>query len=442
MHHDRRGIAITTPSAAALSHLDDAVTSFLSHRRDTPEHIEAALGADPELAVAHVFSGFLALLLGRAELFPEAALALQRARASLACRGGTAREQNLAETLASWCEGEMELAADRLDEILAAHPLDALTAKLVQSLRFMLGDAKGMRRSTETILPAWSDAVHGYGFILGCHAFALEETDELTAAEHVGRRALDCETHDVWGCHAVAHVHEARSDVAAGLAWIAAHAARWGAVNNFARHMDWHRALFHIARNETGTVLEIYDRQLRDIKTDDYRDITNAASLLYRLDASGTDVGGRWTELADLAERRVGDRALAFAQLHYLLCLIGDGRWEAAYRLFAAMDLEARSGQGTQARLLAELGVPLAKTMLARFGTGRQAASSAAITPCSDVTRLGGSHAQRRTFEQILRAADKRQRPSSERLAADLGNTLRAARRLPCLPPARALIGG
>jgi hypothetical protein len=436
MYHDRRGIALTTGNAASLPHLDAAVTSFLSHRRDTPAHLDAAFTEDPDLAVAHAFSGFLALLLGRAELFPRARLALQRARASLARRGGTAREQRLADALACWCEGEMELAADQLDEMLATNPLDALTAKLVQSLRFMLGDAEGMRRSVETILPAWSETVPGYGFVLGCHAFALEETGELTAGEHAGRRGLECEDSDVWGCHAVAHVHEARGALGPGIAWIAAHADRWNSVNNFARHMDWHRALFYFARNETERVLEIYDRQIRDVRTDDYRDITNAASLLYRLEATGIGVGRRWAELADFAERRLNDHALAFAQLHYMLCLIGDRRWDAAYRLFGAMDIEARVGQGTQARLLAELGVPLAKTLLASFGADREAATSAAITPRSDVNRLGGSHAQRQTFEWILRDAEDPQRQSSLHPATIRGD----ARRSPPRPPQLAAL--
>src|SRR5579863_2961819 len=105
MHDDRRGIAITTSSAAAVASFDVAVTSFLSHRRDTPDHIDAALNRDPDLAVAHVFSGFLALLLGRGELVLEARCALERAQASLLRRGGTLREQTLVEALALWCDG-------------------------------------------------------------------------------------------------------------------------------------------------------------------------------------------------------------------------------------------------------------------------------------------------------------------------------------------------
>lgn len=320
----------------------------------------------------------------------------------------------------------MELAADRLDESLAAHPLDALTAKLVQSLRFMLGDANGMRRSIEAILPAWSPSVPDHGFVLGCHAFALEETHELAAAERAGRQALEREPEDVWGCHAVAHVHEARGAAAQGIAWLIAHEDRWERINNFARHMEWHRALFHVARNEGDIALALYDRRIRDAQTDDYRDVANAASLLYRLEASGVSVGRRWAELAALAERRASDRTLAFAQLHYLLCLIGDRRWEAAYRLFAAMDLEARSGQGTQARMLAALGVPLAKTMLACFDTAHDGVRSSSPASQEDLARLGGSHAQRQIFERILHGVETR--PQATRPATP-GAVTRAARR-------------
>ncbi len=418
MQYDRRGIAVTTSSPAALPPLDAAVTSFLSHRRDTPEHIASALRIDPDLVVAHAFSGFLALLLGRAELFPDANLALSRARQSLTRRGGTAREFGLTDALASWCDGEMERAAALLDEILAADPLDALSAKLVQSLRFMLGDAAGMRRSVEAILPAWSDRIPESGFILGCHAFALEETGGLYAAEQAGRLALELEPQDIWGCHAVAHVHEMRGTASAGIAWIARHAERWTAVNNFARHMDWHRALFHLTREEAPLVLDIYDCEIRGAKTDDYRDIANAAALLYRLEANGIAVGRRWTELAELAERRLDDRALAFAQLHYLLCLIGDRRWDAAYRLFAAMDIEARAGCGTQARLRGELGVPLAKAMLATLGAEPLSEAARPALPSGDLARLGGSHAQRQTFERILRQAEAQRSAPRERVAA------------------------
>ncbi len=429
MHHDRRGLAVTSSGAIAVGHLDDAVASFLAHRADTNDHLAAALAADGAFAAAHCLTGFLHLLLGRSELLPPARRALEMARASLARRGGTARERALLAALDAWCSGEMALAAAILDASLAAAPLDAMAAKLVHNIRFMAGDAAGMRSSLEGILPAWSRTVPGFGFMLGCHAFALEETDALASAEELGRNALALEPDDVWGCHAVAHVHEIRGEPARGIAWLRAHAGRWSAVNNFARHMAWHEALFHLARNEIDAVFALYDGPIRHVRSDDYRDVTNAAGLLRWLESRGHAVGARWDELADIAERRARDHALAFAQLHYLMCLIGARRWDAAYRSFAAMDLEARSGEGGQARLLGEIGVPLAKIMLAAAQSGDAPASQTVLRLRGAIARLGGSRAQRRTFERILDDAEaRRERPRT---------TSRAAR-TPLLSPAFA----
>lgn len=399
MHHDRRGIAVTTSSAAACRHLDAAVSSVLAHRADANGHLAAALAADADFALAHCLSGFLLLLLGRSDQVSAGRCALGRARASLGRRGGTAREHALAAALDAWCSGEMELAAAILEASLADHPLDAMTAKLVHALRFMLGDALGMRRSIESVLPAWSEDVPGFGFMLGCHAFALEETGALAVAEATGRRALAFEPEDVWACHAVAHVFDARNQAACGLAWIRAHSGRWCAVNNFARHLAWHEALFHLARKDCDAALALYDGIIRAGTTDDYRDMANAAALLLQLERHGCAAGRRWEELADIAERGARDHALVFARLHDLLCLVGAGRWDAAYRGFAAMDVDARSGQGTQARLLAPLGLPLAKLILA----GSEAALPRSMAQLRNaIARLGGSRAQRRTFEQIL----------------------------------------
>ena len=404
MAYDCRGITITTQSPVALGALEKAVTSFLAHSSDLAEQLSAVLAADPDLVAAQCLAGFSHMLLGRAELFPLARCAHECARTALLARGGTARERALADALGAWVnDGAMDKSAAILDAALTAEPCDAMGAKLVQSVGFMLGDAAGMRRSITAALGAWTPDMPGYGFMLGCQAFALEETGALAEAEMLGREALAREPGDVWGCHAVAHIYETRGEPAHGLAWLMLHEPRWDAVNNFARHMFWHRALFHLARNEADIALGLYDTKIRGTKTDDYRDIANAASLL-RLEARGLRVGARWRELADIAERHGRDHALAFAQLHYLLCLIGDGRIDAAYRFFAAMDIEARCGHGTQAELLGEVGVDLAKLML-----GGSQASAGSPSLRNEIARLGGSNAQRQIFQRIVDRATRRE---------------------------------
>ena len=114
----------------------------------------------------------------------------------------------------------------------------------------MLGDASGMLASSARILDRWSPSGAGYGFLLGCHAFALEELGHFEAAERIGRRAVEIEPADAWGLHAVGHVYEMQGRTGQGIAWLEAARPAWSRCNNFTFHIAWHLALFQLERGE------------------------------------------------------------------------------------------------------------------------------------------------------------------------------------------------
>ncbi|MCZ7679591.1 MAG: hypothetical protein M5U28_12850 [Sandaracinaceae bacterium] len=93
---------------------------------------------------------------------------------------------------------------------MQASPHDLLALKLEHAVRFMRGDAAGMRRSAEAALARLPASAEGYGHALGVLAFAREETGDYEGAERAGLEALEREPHDAWGAHAIAHVHEMR----------------------------------------------------------------------------------------------------------------------------------------------------------------------------------------------------------------------------------------
>jgi hypothetical protein len=188
-----------------------------------------------------------------------------------------------------------------------------------------------------------------------------------------------------------------------GIALLDRNEAAWSHCNNFRFHVWWHKALMHLDRGEHDRVLALYDARIRDEKTDDYRDISNATSLLMRLDLEGVDVGQRWGELADLAENRIGDGCLVFADLHYMLALTGDTRPDAARRLVARVARTAMSGEARmeQGRIAAHPGLAVAEG-LADFGEGRYGRAFDRLRAArSHMTTVGGSHAQRDVFERI-----------------------------------------
>ncbi|RAI01566.1 tetratricopeptide repeat-containing protein [Acuticoccus sediminis] len=425
MDVDRYGTAHTNADQRALAPFEDATHAVLAHRPNAGAALEAAIAFDPALVSAHALKGFACLTLAREELFPAARSAAQAAREAQRDKGDvTAAEAALVDALALGIDGRFGAAADRLHAFVATDPHALLHLKLAQSLRFMVGDVAGMLADTRAILPAWDETRPGFGYLLGCHAFALEETGEFAAAETAGRRAVALAPDDAWGLHSVAHVYEMRGRTADGIGWIEAARPVWTGCNNFAFHMAWHLALFHLEAGDDARVLHLYDTEVRPRPTDDFRDMANAVSLLWRLELEGVAVGDRWEALAEVARRRRRDTTLAFAALHNLIALVAAGDNASARELAAAMAEKARE-ETDQGDTIRAVGLDLAGVIVSFGSVPREAAALVALAP--RLQNLGGSHAQRDVFVRTLAraAADRGDRAALDRVLA-------ARRRLKC----------
>ncbi|WP_137123988.1 tetratricopeptide repeat protein [Roseomonas sp. HF4] len=412
MQHDPRGTAITTPSAVAARELEAAVIALLGQKAEGGARLAAALAADPMLVAGHAMAGFAQMMSARRPIMAEAPRSLARARDALEARGGTPRERALTQALAAWAEGgDMERAAAGLEAIAQQDPRDALALRLAHGIRFMLGDAPAMRAALEAALPRWDPALPGHAYMQGCLAFALEETGEPEAAETLGRRAVAAEPGDLWGAHAVAHALGAQGRMREGLAWLRWLEPHLAGGSNFVRHVHWHRALFHLALGQEDAALALHDAKVWAEPSEDVRDLMNAASLLWRLEAAGVAVGARrWQGLADIAEARAADRAWAFADLHHVLCLAAAGRREALARMLAGLARHAGSEADSQARVLAAVGLAAARGVAA--AVAGEAAEGARLLDAA-IPRLhaaGGSHAQRELFVAMRDQAAERAR--------------------------------
>lgn len=392
---DASGAVTTLGEPAAIDAWNAAQTAFLAHGAATPARIADTLAAAPDFALCHAAMGFMQFLLGRRETVEVARKSLARARACV----GDPREAAYVEALETALAGRIGRAAAMLDGVAARWPGDSLAVKLSHALRFLIGDAAGMRRAVEAAQGFGPDHPHA-GYVDGCRAFALEETGAYADAERAGRRGLERAPDDAWGLHAVAHVFEMTGRPDDGVRWLAGSAARWAHCNNFGFHVWWHLALFHIDRGALGPALGLYDARVRAARTDDYRDIANAASLLARLALEGVDVGDRWEELAALAAPRVEHGGNVFADLHYVLALANAGRGAEARRLAARLSEEAR-GEGDVAAAASAAGVPAAEGVCA-FAQGEWRAAWRRLTEAqAQLARVGGSHAQRDVFARL-----------------------------------------
>lgn len=409
MLEDPRGIVITTECADAAIGFESALVAFLGQRVNAGALLTETLVLDPGMVVANCLAGFSLMAAARRELVPQAGDHLARAREAFALRGGTRREAMLIAALAAWHDaGDMWRAAELLDHALGEAPCDLLLMRLSHAIRFMLGDAVGMRLSIETVLPSWSADVPGYAYVLGCHAFALGETGEFARAERIGRKGVTLEPRDLWGGHAVAHAMGALERPREGVAWVAwlePHMADGGC---FVRHIHWHRALCHLKLGEPEMALDLYDTRIRDAPTLEVRDVLNAASLLWRLENAGMKLhSSRWDELADIAERRIGDHCWTFADVHYVLCLAGAARHEHVSAMLGSICVQAVESSETQSRVHAEVGLTAARAVAAamRGDAGHATALFASVQP--DLHRLGGSNAQRDLLRQMHERAER-----------------------------------
>ena len=398
------------PSATGGETLSDAAVSdawghaaqqMLAHQMTSQAPFDKVLNAAPQFALGWAVKGWSYVLLGRRELLAEAAAAYAQARAAASATAVAIADQLVIDALGLAIAGRWRAAADLLDQALNQTPNSALLVKLSHATRFILGDARGMRRSIENVLDHYDNKHPHAGYVYGCYAFALEETGDYQAAESWGRRGLDINPDDAWGLHAVAHVYEMQVDPDGGYRWVMENRPAWENSNNFRVHVWWHVALFLLEQGDMDQVLALYDQEIRADKTDDYRDIANGASMLMRLELEGIDVGERWEELADLAEARIDDACLAFADLHYMMSLTGAKRWEAAARMVARFKDTADHHLGDLGVITRKSAAPVAEGLLA-YATGDAEAAVRAMAPSDDqLYRIGGSHAQRDVFRRV-----------------------------------------
>ncbi len=397
---DQYGGAHTTTSQLAVRSFERAVGAVGAHR-PAGEPLQNALRFDEGLLSAHALLGFSNVILGRSETSILASSLSASANRVLHERGfGTASEAALVNSLSYAARGHLKAAANVLEAHLEDYPTHFVALKIAHSLRFMSGQPAEMLALTRRLLPHWTAADAAYGFVLGCHAFGLEEMGYFTEAEAYGRDAYRHEQSDAWGLHAVSHVMEMSSRTDEGIAWLEGSRADWSSCNNFAFHIGWHLALFHLERGDAPAVLSIYDRDVRAAPTDDFRDMANAASLLWRLEQEGIDVGERWSELHDIASKRRHDTTYVFGSLHYLLVLVARGDKIGAAELVAALGERATATADDQSDIAARIGLPLAAVITGADGLS---VSAGVIAETGALLQgIGGSHAQRDVFLRTL----------------------------------------
>jgi tetratricopeptide (TPR) repeat protein len=386
---------VSLADGAVLDLYERALQQYQSYVGDPVATIDEALERAPDFVLGHAFRATVLMTFAERRFAEQARVSVVSAEALLP--HANARERALVAAARQLVDGDWDAACAALDRVLVDHPRDAFAVQSAHLMDFYRGDALNLRNRISRVLPHWSPGVPGYSYILGMHAFGLEECNQYAEAEETGRRALALQPKDAWAVHAVTHVMEMQGRIDEGIAWLESREADWAPDNGFAFHNYWHLALYHLDRQRYADALALYDTRVHPAPPDFALQLLDATSLLWRLHLEGVDVGGRAATVADNWARRLETERgfYAFNDMHAMMAFTMAGREAEAARLRDDLEWTVKHGAGVNRMMTHDVGLPVCLAIQA-FGRERYAEAIERLEPVRDVAaRFGGSHAQR-----------------------------------------------
>jgi tetratricopeptide (TPR) repeat protein len=271
---------------------------------------------------------------------------------------------------------------------------------------------------TSTLLPR----LEATSFVLGLHAFVLEELGRCDEALRVAEACIARNPEDTWGVHALAHALYEMGESKEGLRRVPPAIARCPNMNYYRNHMLWHVILMHLFEGDYARASDmthaVFEREPSRLALD----LRNSLSALWRLELGGMDVKARWQPFVEIA-RGLIDRPedLPFHHAHLGMVLAAGGDWPTAER---HLDLLRSRVAGDRTGVLGDIVIPLVEGLHA-FARREWRRVIDKIEPIRDrIIRIGGSRTQRDVFHDTLleacfRAADgeRAERYLAERLA-------------------------
>ena len=413
---DLYGNPVSSTSRIAVDAYDRGVRGLLGFSADIIDSFRAALEADRDFVLARAA---LAVSLYLAEKIPEGRAEMDRAAAAAAAM--PLRERRHVEALALWVAGRANDAIPLIKESLVEHPRDLLLMQRLYFIYFWQGRSAEMLELTQSVIRA----LDADGFMLGYHAFALEENRRFDEALPLAERAIAMNPKDAWAVHTIAHVLYERGENARGVDALPPHIHPCDHLGYFKNHLLWHLALMHLAEGRYDRVGKLFESVFGAIPITVGSDLQDSVALAWRLELYGRPDPERWKRLGIAARGWLEMPLLLFHDLHVGMALAASGDWSAA-----ETQLERLRGRGKKSRnpTLPEVVVPLMESLHA-FARGEYLETVAKMAPLEDrIIEVGGSHAQREVFhdtllEAALRTGEaERARPLLERRLAKRPN--------------------
>jgi tetratricopeptide (TPR) repeat protein len=405
---DARGLEVSGASGETIAVIDRFTDDFMGVR-DAAGDILAVAEKSEGCALIQAYAAALYLYAQTESAAATARSLLVRARATWVHM--TPRERLFVLALEAWTARDHARAIALLEALAVDWPADIIAAKIAEFLLFEAPDFPRHLRFMESVAPAQGERAS----FLAMHAFALELNGRYVEAERLANRAIEIERATPWAHHALGHIHLNRGDLDRGLRVLGELAGTWGAHSRaLATHNYWHVAVLHLARLDFDAALALYASEIRGRTPGDVFEITDAASLLWRIELAGGETGERWGEIAPHAAALAGEPVFPFLSAHYFYALGRAGRLAEASEALTRLENAVDKRPGGERLLWRRVGLPLVQGCLAAARGAHPAAAETLVPILADVGAVGGSDAQNDLFRQTAIVALLKARRRSE----------------------------
>ncbi|MFV1989552.1 MAG: tetratricopeptide repeat protein [Acidimicrobiales bacterium] len=393
---DTWGEPVAAANPSSVIAWNDAWIDLLHFQGDPFARLAEANRSDAEFVLGLVFCVVYRSLAGKPPGFGDVRDELERA----ASRVATSRERGHVEAASLLVGGNFTRAGERWEE-LASDSHDLAAIRFAHEMYLHVGDAERRLRASTTALAGWSQEHPNWAFIAGQHSFALEEVGQYAQAEQVGWQALERDPLDLWALHALAHVYESTDNQPAALDLLRSRQPTWTTQDVFSVHIWWHLALRLMVDAEFDEVLAIHDRLAATVTTAfHYSDL---ASMLWRLELLGVDVGDRWDAVAEAYATLPERHTTGFLDLHAALAFARRPDHAEAPIFFAGVAPSHANDPSENGEIFRTVVVPMTEAI--RLGDTDPRAARGLFTSIGPrLHRIGGSNAQRQVLSLTLEA--------------------------------------
>jgi hypothetical protein len=425
MNRDRYDLPLTTASERAAAHYRDGVDCMLSAWHGAEDAFDKAIAEDPGFALAHI---------GRARLH-QLNMEGGKARAMAAqarelAAGASQREKSHVEIMAAVIESRPKVAVTAAEAHLEEYPRDAQVLSILLGA-FGLYAFSGRPDHDAAKLAICERHARHYGedwWFVSYLGWSHTEAGNLSTGRTLSERAMALRSANANAAHGLSHAMFEQGDMAVGRKFLAQWMPAHDRKSFLHGHLAWHVALTHLDDDDLDGALAIYEQHIKpaDRPYPPLNIFTDGASLLWRLTLAGqTGLEPHWREVAAYGEKYFPQAGAHFADVHFALAGSMTGGDALDTRL---AQLEARAADGKLAPGVAAIDLCRG---IGAFAAGDNDGAVRLLEPAiSELTRIGGSHAQRQLWEDTLIVACIR-----------AGHGDKAARRisarLDCRPSAR-----